>query len=202
MLKPLLERLDGADHVEALARAARAGNDAHAAAADAEALQDLIADANLFLRLRRERHADRVADPRPQQRADADRRLDGPADQAAGLGHAEVERAIDLARELLVGGDREEHVGGFDRDLVVPEIMVLQNADMVERAFDQRFRAGLAIFFEQVLFEAAGIDPDADRAAIGAAAAITSRTRSSEPMLPGLMRRHAAPASAASSARL
>ena len=33
------------------------------------------------------------------------------------------------------------------------------------------------------------------------AAAITSRTRSAEPMLPGLMRRQAAPASAASMAR-
>ena len=34
------------------------------------------------------------------------------------------------------------------------------------------------------------------------AALTTSLTRSAEPMLPGLMRRHAAPASAASSARL
>ena len=33
------------------------------------------------------------------------------------------------------------------------------------------------------------------------AALITSRTRSAEPMLPGLIRRHAAPASAASIAR-
>ncbi len=45
--------------------------------------------------------------------------------------------------------------------------MILEHADMVERAFDQRLGAGLAIFFEQVLLEAAGIDPDADRAAIG-----------------------------------
>ncbi len=38
---------------------------------------------------------------------------------------------------------------------------------MVERAFDQRLGTGLAIFFEQVLLEASGIDPDADRAAVG-----------------------------------
>ena len=37
---------------------------------------------------------------------------------------------------------------------------------MVERAFDQRLRAGLAIFFEQVPFEAAGIDADPHRAAV------------------------------------
>ena len=38
---------------------------------------------------------------------------------------------------------------------------------MVERAFDQRLGAGLAIFLEQVLLEAAGVDADADRAAVG-----------------------------------
>jgi len=38
---------------------------------------------------------------------------------------------------------------------------------MVERAFDQRLGTGLAIFFEQVLLQASGIDPNADRAAVG-----------------------------------
>ena len=37
---------------------------------------------------------------------------------------------------------------------------------MIERALDQRLRAGLAIFLEQILLEAAGIDADADRAAV------------------------------------
>ena len=69
--------------------------------------------------------------------------------------------------ELLVGGDGEEHVARFDRDLIVAKAVVLEDPDMVERAFDQRLGAGLAIFLEQVLFEAAGIDADADRAAIG-----------------------------------
>ena len=39
VLQPLLERLDGADDVEALARAARAGDDPDAAVADAEAFR-------------------------------------------------------------------------------------------------------------------------------------------------------------------
>ena len=69
--------------------------------------------------------------------------------------------------ELLIGGDGEEHVAGLHRDLIVAEVVVLENADMVERAFDQRLGAGLAIFFEQVLLEAAGVDADADRAAVG-----------------------------------
>ena len=44
--------------------------------------------------------------------------------------------------------------------------MVLEDPDMVERAFDQGLGAGLAIFFEQVALEAAGIDADPDRAAV------------------------------------
>ena len=94
-------------------------------------------------------------------------RLDRAADQPAGLGDAEVQRAIDRIGELHVGGDREEHVARLHRDLVFVEIVVLQQLDMVERAFDQRLGAGLAIFLEQVLLEAAGVDADADRAAIG-----------------------------------
>jgi hypothetical protein len=78
-----------------------------------------------------------------------------------------VERAVDRIGELRIGGDREEDVAGFDRDLIFVEIMVLQQLDMVERAFDERLGAGLAIFFEQVLLEAAGVDADADRAAVG-----------------------------------
>src|SRR5688572_6618931 len=44
MLEPLLELLDRADDVEALARAARAGDDADSAVADPHRLQDLVAD--------------------------------------------------------------------------------------------------------------------------------------------------------------
>ena len=130
------------------------------------ALQDLEADADLLLGLGRERDPDRVADPGPEQGADADRALDGAAAQAAGLGDAEMERAIDRLGELLIGGDGEEDVGRLHRHLIFAEIMVLEQPDMVERAFDQRLGAGLAIFFEQVALEAAGIDPDPHRAAI------------------------------------
>ena len=88
----------------------RAGDDADAAVADAERFQDFVADADFLLGLGRERDADRVADPGPQQDAHADRRLDRAADQAAGLGNAEVERAIDRVGELVIGGDGEEQV--------------------------------------------------------------------------------------------
>src|SRR5688500_19050248 len=103
MLEPLLQRLDGADNVEALPRAGGAGYDADAAMADPHRLQDLKADAHFLLGLGRQGDADRVADAEPEQRADADRRLDGAADEAARLGDAEVERAVDRFGELLIG---------------------------------------------------------------------------------------------------
>ena len=61
----LLQRLDGADHVVLLARAGRAGDEVDAAMAQAERLQHLEADADLFLRLGRQRDADRCRRCRP-----------------------------------------------------------------------------------------------------------------------------------------
>jgi hypothetical protein len=84
-----------ADHVEALPRARRARHDPHAAGAQAERLQDVIADLHLLFRIGGERDADRVADAGPQQHAKADGGLDRAADQAAGFGDAQVQRAID-----------------------------------------------------------------------------------------------------------
>ncbi len=84
------------------------------------------------------------------------------------FGDTQVKRAIDLARELLISRDRKEHVAGFHRDLIFAEAMILEDANVVEGAFDQRLGARFAVLFQQVLFEAAGIDADADRAAVGA----------------------------------
>ncbi len=105
--------------------------------------------------------------PAPEQIADADGALDRAADQAARLGDAEMQGTVHRVGELHVGGDRKEHVAGFDGDLVLVKILVLQQLDMVERGFDQRLGTGLGIFLEQVLLQAAGIDADADRTAIG-----------------------------------
>src|SRR3546814_1243678 len=66
--------------------------------------------ADLVLGLCRQRDADRVADPEPQQAADPDRRFDRARHEPARLGDAEVQRAIDHLGELLIGGDREELV--------------------------------------------------------------------------------------------
>ena len=105
-------------------------------------------------------------------------------------------------RELLVGGDGEEHVARFHRDLIVAKAVVLEDPDMVERAFDQRLGTRLAIFFEQVLLQAAGIDADADRAAVGAGRGDHFAHAFLRADIAGIDPRQAAPASAASSARL
>jgi hypothetical protein len=73
---------------------------------------------------------------------------------------------------LAAGGRqrRQEHVRRLHGHLVLAEAVVLEDADMVERAFDQRLGARARRILEQVLLQAAGVDADADRAAVGRAA--------------------------------
>src|SRR6185369_1460359 len=124
--EPVFERLDRADHVESLAGAARAGDDADAAGAQAERLEDLEADAHFLFGFGRKRNADGVADAGPEQVADADAGLDRAADQPARLGDAKVQRAVDRIGEPLVSCDGEEHVARLHRYLLFLKIVVLQ----------------------------------------------------------------------------
>ena len=78
-----------------------------------------------------------------------------------------MQRAVDRFGKLLIGGGGEEYVARLHRNFELMKVAVLQQLDMVERAFDQRLGTRLPIFLEQILLEAAGIDADADRAAIG-----------------------------------
>ena len=126
-----------------------------------------------------------------------------PRAQAARLGDAEMERIVAGLGQALIGGDGQEHVGGLHADLELEEVVVLEDAGVVERALDHRLGAGLAVFLQQVALQAAGIDADAHGAAMVLAPPSPPRApASAEPMLPGLMRRQAAPALAASIARL
>ena len=145
VLQALFEALDGLDDLELLAGTAGAGNHRNAAAPQAQRLQHLEADLDLLDRIGRERDADRVADPRPQQHAEPDRGFDGAAAQRAGLGDAEMEGVVAGFRQLLIGGDREKYVGGFARDLELEEVVVFEDLGVVERAFDHRLGARLAI---------------------------------------------------------
>jgi hypothetical protein len=45
-----------------------------------------------------------------------------------------MERVVAGLGELLIGGNREKHVGGLARDLELKEIVVLEDLGAVERA--------------------------------------------------------------------
>ena len=77
-----------------------------------------------------------------------------------------MQRIIAHLREAAVSLHRHEHVGSLAADLEVEEAVVLEDADMALRAFDHGGGVRLAIAFEQVAFEAAGVDADAHRAAV------------------------------------
>jgi hypothetical protein len=113
--QPLLQRFHRLDDVEALTGAGRAGDDVDAAVAQAQRLQDVEADLDLLDRIGGQRDPDGVADAGPQHRADADRRLHRAGAQGAGLGDAQVQRAVDGLGQLLVGGHRHERVGRLHR---------------------------------------------------------------------------------------
>jgi len=47
----------------------------------------------------------------------------------------------------MISGDRQEDVRGFHRNLEFVKIIVLKDFRMIERAFDHRLGARLAVFF-------------------------------------------------------
>jgi hypothetical protein len=61
--------------------------------------------------------------------------------------------------DLTVGLDGGHGVRGFDGDLDFAEIKPFQESHIAEGAFHQCRRGGPAVFFEDILFHRAGIDP-------------------------------------------
>ena len=134
--------------------------------AQAEGFQDIEAGAHFLDRVGRQRDANSVANPGPQQRAHADRRFDRADAQATGLGDPQMQRIIAGLGQAMIRRDRQKHVRGFDADFDLVKIMVLQQAQMVEGAFHHRVRARLAVFLQQFAFQTAGIDANANGAAM------------------------------------
>src|SRR3546814_813645 len=92
-----------------------------------------------------------------------------------------MQRAIHRFRQPHIGRYGEEDVRRLHRPLIFVEILVLKQLDMIERAFDQRLGTWLALFVEQVLFDAARVAADSDRAAIGLRSAPSLRPARSGP---------------------
>ena len=77
-----------------------------------------------------------------------------------------MQRVVADLGQLLVRSDREEHVGRLHADLEVMEVVLLQNVGMIQRALDQRLGVRFAVFFQQMLFQRAGIHANTHRAAM------------------------------------
>ncbi len=63
IFQTLLQGVDRTDNVKLLTRAGWAGNEVNAASTNAQGLEDIEADLDLFHRIRRQRDAQRIADP-------------------------------------------------------------------------------------------------------------------------------------------
>src|SRR5690606_19406529 len=163
---PLFQDPHRLDDVEALTRAGRAGDDVHAPMAQAQRLQDVEADLDLLDRIGGQGDADGVADARPKHVPHADGGFNRAGAQRARLSHAQVQGAVDGVGQLLIGGDRQEGVGRLHRNLELVEVQVLQDAGVVQGAFDHRVRTGLAVFLQQLLLQRPGVDADAHGAAV------------------------------------
>ena len=163
VLEPGLQGVYRGNDIEVLARTTGAGNQVHALLAQAQALEDVEADLDLFDRVGRQGNADRVADTVHQQQAETDRRLHGAGAQAAGLRNAQVQRLFDLRGELAVGRHGHEHFGRLEAYLEVLEIVGVQDVDVAHGGFDHGVGIGFAVLAQQFLAERSRVDADTQR---------------------------------------
>jgi hypothetical protein len=68
--------------------------------------------------------------------------------------------------QLVIGRHRHERVRRLHRDLELVEVVVLQDAGVVQRALDHGVGARLAVLFQQFALQRAGVDADPHRAAV------------------------------------
>jgi hypothetical protein len=84
-----------------------------------------------------------------------------------GLGDAQVQRVVALLAQQPVGLHHDHRVVVLDRDLDVPEVVLLEQRALPQRRLDQRLGRGLAVLGHDALVQAAGVDADPDRRAAG-----------------------------------
>src|SRR5690606_7889043 len=126
------------------AAAGRAGDHRRALLPQLEALEDLVADENLFLRIGGQRDTDGVADAHREEGADADGGADGAGARRAGLGDAEVQRVIVVeGGEAAVRLDQHGDLEGLQAHLGVEEVEILEDLDVAERGADEPLGAKL-----------------------------------------------------------
>ena len=144
------------------AAAGRAGDDLRTGHREADCAQDVVARFHFLFRLRSQRDADGVADAFQQHPADAHAGLQQAHLVGARLGDAHMKRVIGNGTQLAVGLHHAGDVGVLDGDDDVVEIELLQQADVIQRTFHHGFGHGCAIPGQDVLFQTAAVDTDAD----------------------------------------
>ena len=144
------------------AAAGRAGDDLRAGHREADSAQDIVACFHFLLRVSCQRDTDGVADPLQQHPADAHAALEQAHLVSAGLRDAHMERVVGHSAELAVCLHHAGDVGVLDGDDDVLEVELFQQTDMVQSALHHRFRHRCAVLGEDVLFQTAAVDADAD----------------------------------------
>ena len=161
-LKPLFDFVGDLGARVLGASAGRAGDNFGTCHREADGTQDVVACLDFFFRLRCQRDTDGIADAFQQHSADAHAGLEQTHLISTGLGHAHMERIIGDGTQLTVCFHHTGNIGVLDGDDDIVEVELFQQADMIQRALDHRFRNRCAVLCQNVLFETAAVDADAD----------------------------------------
>ena len=192
-----------ADQIDVGAAARRTGDEGQAFLFEPERFEDFSADAHFFHRIGGQRNPNRVADAFGEQGAQTDGGFDRADRRRARLGDAQVKRIIDLARRAC---DRLRSSSSGSEALSEILISVIadifEDMDMAQAAFDHAFGGRSVVFLQQIFFQRAGVDADANRNLALGGGLTTSSTYLRAPMLPGLRRKPSTPCSIAISASL
>ena len=74
-----------------------------------------------------------------------------------------MQRIVNLLGEQPISCHSALHVRGFERDDSVCEIEVFENLYVAQGRFNHRFRRRRAVLLQEVFFERAAVDANADR---------------------------------------
>src|SRR5438132_13262122 len=116
--------LDKVIHIKPPAR--RTGDDSYAARAQAERLHDLPGHAHFFLRLSRQRYANRVANAFVQQNAETNRGFDCAYKSRSCFSHAKMKWIVNFFREQAIRGNGAMNVRSLERNDNVGEVEVFE----------------------------------------------------------------------------
>ena len=123
--KELVDLIGELEEIDFDPAAGRAGDHRRALLAQLQALEDLVADEDLFDRVGGQGDADRVADAEGEERADADGGANTARPWRARFGDAEVEWVVvRQGSEATVGFEEDGHLERFETDLGQPEVEV------------------------------------------------------------------------------